>query len=532
MSPVEVRVDEITSLAARAGLTLKDGHAKDYSAMTSAFEDLVSSLGDDKPLFPRPDLNKYPRQDVHIPEPKDTDGGGWATKVTIRATSPTSKLLCGKTVAIKDNTAVAGVRCTNGSTMVDWTPEVDATVVTRILDAGGLILGKSACENSCLEGTSVSSCTGRVHNPFADFYSAGGSSSGSGRLVATGSVDVAIGCDQGGSIRIPATCCGIVGLKPTWGLVPYTGILSLDANIDHAGPMTRTVPDCARLLEAIAGADGWDDRQPGVGLEVGSPKTLFLDAVRDTVQKSPKSSLGGLKVGILKEGFEVPNQDANVIASVKSAAQKFLQLGAQVQEVSVPAHHKGNVIWTCGLPIAGGRQAFFGDIDGRKQFSMTDRAALTTPKRLSQREFDALGPGARSLYIRWLYCEEIYGPALQGRVGNLVKGLADSYDHALKDVDILVMPTVAMPPQKLGDDHKEESPLQSNALTPGIIYNTCPFDSTGHPALSLPCGFVPASDNHDIKLPTGIMLVGRRYDDATVLKAAAAWENAFDWKTL
>lgn len=345
---------------------------------------------------------------------------------------------------------MAGVRCTNGSTMVDWTPEYDATIVTRILDAGGLILGKSgkqilfsdevllqvpsprpltsrsACENSCLEGTSISSCTGRVHNPYADFYSAGGSSSGSGRLVATGSVDVAIGGDQGGSIRIPATCCGIVGLKPTWGLVPYTGILSLDANIDHTGPMARTVPDCARLLEAIAGADGWDDRQPGFGLEVGSPKTLFLDAVLDTIQKDSKSSLSGLKVGILKEGFEVPDQDPNVVASVNAAAEKFLQLGAKVQEVSVPVHHMGNVVWTCGLPIAGGRQAIFGDIDGRKQFSLTDRAALVTPKRLSQREFDSLGPGTRNLYIRWLYCEEKYGPALQGRVGNLVKGLAVS----------------------------------------------------------------------------------------------------------
>ncbi|KAK7722189.1 hypothetical protein SLS64_000722 [Diaporthe eres] len=195
--------------------------------------------------------------------------------------------------------------------------------------------------------------------------------------------------------------------------------------------MARTVPDCARLLEAIAGSDGWDDRQPAFGLEVGSPKTLFLDAVLDTIQKDSKSSLSGLKVGILREGFEVPHQDANVVASVQAAAQKFSQLGAQVQEVSVPAHH-----------------------------------------------------------------------------------------------------TVSSPPQNLGDGSTKDRPLQGNALTPSIIYNTSPFDSTGHPALSLPCGFVPASDNPEIKLPTGIMLVGRRYDDVTILKAAAAWEKAFDWKIL
>lgn len=321
--------------------------------------------------------------------------------------------------------------------MVDWTPEYDATIVTRILDAGGVILGKSACENCCLEGTSESSCTGRVHNPYADYYSAGGSSSGSGRLVATGSVDMAIGGDQGGSIRIPATCCGIVGLKPTWGLVPYTGILSLDANIDHTGPMTRNVPDCATLLEAIAGADGWDDRQPGFGLEAGSPKTLFVDAVQETVAKDSSTALSGFKVGILKEGFEVPDQDPNVVASVKAAADKFSQLGATVKEVSVASHHTADVLWACGLPIAGGRQAIFGDLDGRKQLAMTDRGALITPKRLSQREFDAMGPAARNLYMRWLYCEEKYGPALQGRIGNLIKGLTVSlrfptYFHRVK----------------------------------------------------------------------------------------------------
>ena len=123
------------------------------------------------------------------------------------------------------------------------------------MDAGAMITGKAACESACLEGASDTSCTGKVHNPYADNYSCGGSSSGSARLVASGSVDMAIGCDQGGSIRIPASTCGIVGLKPTWGLVPYTGIISLEATIDHAGPMARSVPDVAKLLQAIAGSD-------------------------------------------------------------------------------------------------------------------------------------------------------------------------------------------------------------------------------------------------------------------------------------
>lgn len=123
----------------KVGLRVED--TEDYSALLGSLEDAIAKLGDDKELMPRPDLSKYPRTDVHVP--KDTEGGGWATKATIQAIAPTSDLLKGKTLAIKDNVAVAGVRCTNGTTLVDWTPGYDATIVTRILDAGGLVLGKA-----------------------------------------------------------------------------------------------------------------------------------------------------------------------------------------------------------------------------------------------------------------------------------------------------------------------------------------------------------------------------------------------------
>lgn len=270
-----------------------------------------------------------------------------------------------------------------------------------------------------------------MHNPYADNYSCGGSSSGSGRLVGVGAVDMAIGGDQGGSIRIPATCCGVVGHKPTWGLVPYTGVLSLDASIDHTGPMAQNVPDCARLLEAIAGADGWDDRQPAFGLEAGvSPKTLFVEAVEAARARPSGEALAGLTVGVLKEGFEVPHGDAGVYESVRAAAAKFGALGARVVPVSVPAHATAALVWTAALPIAGGRQALFGDLDGRKQLALTDRGALLSgqrDKRLSAREFEALGPGAKLLYIKWLYCEDKYGPALSGKVTNLIKGITVSF---------------------------------------------------------------------------------------------------------
>src|SRR5262249_39989332 len=149
------------------------------------------------------------------------------------------------------------------STLEGYVPDVDATVATRILDAGGTIVGKTVCEYFCFSGGSHTSATGPVHNPHRAGYSAGGSSSGSAAVVAAGEVPMALGGDQGGSIRRPASVCGIYGLKPTHGLVPYTGIMPIELTLDHTGPMTATVEDNALLLEVLAGPDGLDPRQYG-----------------------------------------------------------------------------------------------------------------------------------------------------------------------------------------------------------------------------------------------------------------------------
>lgn len=202
--------EEVATLSFKSGLKIKDNHVDDFARLLGALDQSVKEVLSDEDYYPKPDLNKYTRNDIHIPEnAEQSDKGGWATKCTAKSVSPTSDLLKGKTVALKDNVALAGVRCTNGTGALDWTPEIDATIATRMMDAGATITGKAACENACMEGVSDTSVTGKVHNPYADNYSCGGSSSGSGRLVATGSADMAIGCDQGGSIRIPASMCGV-----------------------------------------------------------------------------------------------------------------------------------------------------------------------------------------------------------------------------------------------------------------------------------------------------------------------------------
>jgi len=207
-------------------------------------------------------------------------------------------------------------------------------LVERILDAGGTIAGKAHCEAFCLSGGSHTNATGPVHNPRRMGYSAGGSSSGSGVLVAAGEADMALGGDQGGSIRMPASFCGIYGMKPTHGLVPYTGIMPIEIYVDHTGPMTRTVADNALLLEVIAGPDGYDPRQYNVKTH---PYASMLEG-----------GVKGRRIGIVTEGFQQPNAEADVNTKVRAAAAHLASLGAEVTEISIPLHLAGVAIW---MPI-------------------------------------------------------------------------------------------------------------------------------------------------------------------------------------
>lgn len=419
--------EEIHTLSSKAGLKIRADHVDDFGRLLGALDQSVQSILDDEDYYPKPDLEKYPRTDIcyALDSPEKSDKGGWASKCNFKCVSPTSKLLQGKTIALKDNVAVAGIRCTNGTAAMDWTPQLDATIATRIMDASGTITGKAACENACMEGVSDTSVTGKVHNPYADNYSCGGSSSGSGRLVGTGSVDMAIGGDQGGSIRIPSSMCGIVGLKPSWGLVPYTGIISLEYTIDHTGSMTKTVQDAALLLEAIAGPDGIDDRQPPFLPEGILQYTKNLD---DFFNSSDNHSrpLAGVRIGVLEEGFTIPNMDPNIFSLCKKAIDQLTSLGADVKNVSVPAHGNAAVVWMCSMPIAGGRQGLLSDMSGRKQLYLTDRVKLSG-KTLTQEAFDKLSPGGQNLYLRYLYLEGKYGPELHAKCSNLLRKLSLSW---------------------------------------------------------------------------------------------------------
>jgi amidase len=449
---------------------------------------------------------KYPERPWHRPQGDENRYGAWYVKTAIKGAS--SGKLAGRRVALKDNVCLAGVPMMIGADILEgYVPDVDATIVTRILDAGGEIAGKAVCEYFCVSGGSHTASTGPVHNPRKLGYTTGGSSSGSAALVASGDVDMAIGGDQAGSIRLPASFCGIVGLKPTFGLVPYTGIAPLEMTIDACGPMTVNVRDNALLLEVIAGPDGIDSRQRGV------PAGRYTETLDGGVK--------GLRIGVVKEGFGHPNSEPDVDARVRDAAQRFAKLGAIVEDISVPTHADGFAVWA----------AIRGDAacvtllemngaginhEGLYVLSLMDKAMGWRSRA------DDFADTIKIASILSKYTVDRYGGRYYGKAQNIRRRLRAAYDAALSAHDLLLMPTAPMKATPIPG--KDATPQEITRRSWEATRNTCPFNVTGHPAISVPCGMEDGR-------PIGVMLVGRMYDESTVYSAAAAFERSGDWTT-
>jgi amidase len=445
---------------------------------------------------------KYPRGPAQ--RPSENRHGAWYVKTSIKG-RPGGKL-AGRRIALKDNICLAGVPMMIGAGLLEgYVPDVDATVVERILDAGGEITGKAVCEYYCVSGGSHTSATGPVHNPRKRGYSAGGSSSGCAALVAAGEVDMAVGGDQAGSIRIPASHCGIVGLKPTYGLVPYTGIAPLEITLDTCGPMTSNVRDNALLLEVMAGPDGIDSRQRG------APTKRYTDALDD--------GLDGVRIGVLKEGFGHHNSEPDVDARVRAAGERLAKLGAIVAEISVPMHTLGFPVWS----------AIRGDAACVTLLEMNGAGIAHEGLYVTSLLDAAMGWRGRadefadtlkiaSLFSR--YTLDRYGGHYYAKAQNLRRRLRAAYDAALAEHDLLLLPTVPMKATPIPG--KDATPQEITRRSWEPTRNTCPFNVTGHPAISLPCGMEDGR-------PIGMMLVGRHYREDTIYRTAAAFERAGNW---
>src|SRR5438094_44456 len=328
-------LDQLSTIALDYGLDLDDADLVSFQGLISGA--LASYARLDQLAEPALPV-RHPRTPGHRAAPEENPLNAWYWRCSIRGAAQGP--LAGKRVAIKDNVAVAGVPMMNGTSVLEgYVPEGDATIVTRILDAGGEIVGKAVCEHLCFSGGSHTSDTGPVYNPHDATRSAGGSSSGSAALVVAGECDMAIGCDQGGSIRIPSAWCGAYGLKPTYGLVPYTGVFPIELTLDHTGPIAANTADVALFLEAIAGEDGLDPRQKAVRVEA------YTRALANDTE--------GLRIGIVTEGFGWPGlSEQDVDALVEASARRFSELGAQVSTISIPLHRDGIHIWN-GIAVEG-----------------------------------------------------------------------------------------------------------------------------------------------------------------------------------
>ena len=493
-------IEDLRKAATAFHLTLTPDDLASFRGLTDGV--IASYRRLDELSEPRPAV-RYPRTTGYRPGPDENKLNAWYWKCSIKG-APSGKL-AGKKFAIKDNVCVAGIPMMNGTAVLEgYVPDIDATVVTRILDAGGEIAGKAVCESLCFSGGSHTSDPMPVHNPHKRGYTAGGSSSGSGALVAAGEVDMAIGGDQGGSIRIPASWCGIAGHKPTYGLVPYTGVFPIELTLDHTGPMARTVADVAVFLEAIAGPDGLDPRQ--------------RDVRTDKYTEAIKGSVSGLRLAIVKEGFGWEGaSEKDVDQMVQDAIHKLERLGAKVTTISLPMHRDGIHIWNA-IAVEGATMLMVrGNSMGTNWKGHYTTSLLDVFAKGWQSRADDLSETTKLVVMLGQYMQDNYHGRYYAKAQNIARSLRGAYDEALQQADLLVMPTLPMKATPIPSPTASREEYVARALE--MIPNTCPFDVTGHPALTVPCGMSGG-------LPVGMMLVGRHWEDGTVLRAGHAFEQA------
>jgi amidase len=424
--------------------------------------------------------------------PTDNPYNGWFVKTSIPNSGSGS--LAGKRIAVKDNIFVGGVPLSNGSGLLkNFIADYDATIVSRMLDAGGDIVGKSNCEYFCLSGGSSTCAHGAVDNPRKAGFSTAGSSSGSAALVAAGEVDMALGTDQGGSVRTPASWTGICGMKATRGTVPYAGGMVIESSIDYIGPMTQTVTDNALLLDVIA-----DPRPMSFRELLGEP-------------------LGELRIGILQEGFAHPLSDKVVDDCVMDAAKDFEKLGATVSTVSVPMHLDGLSIW--GAIVSDG---FWQTMKLRGlgyNYEGTYSTSLFHAMEHWPDEVRQMPINAQVLMLLGNHLDQYEGQ-YYGLAKNLAQQLKANYDQALCDVDVLLMPTTV---QRATANPQGDNAAGIFAHAFNNTINTAQFNASGHPAISIPC-----AERDD--LPVGLMLVGRYFEESKLYQLAHAFEQAVDWQ--
>ena len=438
--------------------------------------------------------------------PSDDEHNAIVTCCEVPPSESHDGTLEGRTVGVKDIIAVAGVPMQCGSeAMVGYVPGRDATVVDRLRKAGATIAAKTNLDEFA-GGARGISYHGQMSNPRAPSRIPGGSSGGSAIAVATGAVDVALGTDTGGSVRIPSAYCGIVGLKGTYGLVPLSGVVENTYTLDHVGPMTASVADAATVLDAIAGKDRGDPASMGAAgrdeYEIGS----YVAAVEDA--PSPSELTIGVVAEGLGEGTAEQAVDPGVVEHTKATVDRLADAGCTVEEISIDSWEAASAIkrtlsytelaahWRDGgAPIRRG-----GSVDEGYQAGFAARARSNSGRTGAYYR-------ARMITGAFLLSEKNGRPYTRAQAARRV--IETDLRDALAGVDVLATPTVAGPPSEIDE-----------AADPGLSYsrNTRPANVTGQPAITLPSG---TKDG----LPVGFQLVADHFEEAALLATAASIED-------
>jgi aspartyl-tRNA(Asn)/glutamyl-tRNA(Gln) amidotransferase subunit A len=382
--------------------------------------------------------------------------------------------LHGIPIALKDNIDTAGVRTTAASAVFDdRVPDEDAEVTRRLAEAGAIVIGKLNLHEFAMGGTSATSYYGPVRNPWALDRNPGGSSGGSAAAVAADLCYGALGTDTGGSIRTPASYCGIAGLKPTYGLVSIRGIIPLTLSLDHCGPMTRSVRDAALMLNVLAGYDRLDIAS------VEHPSEDYLAAIEQPVS--------GFRLGVLRAPF-FDHLDEDVGRAVEEALRVLAKLTKSMKDAALPS--------TREVTLRGETLAWHEELIGR----MAGRYMIPT-----RRNLQGAADAKASEYVRGRWKLEL---------------MRRTIDDSFRDMDLVVLPTRRRTPRTVeAAIEREETDVPRNPE----LENTGAFNVYGIPAISVPCGFTSAG------LPVGLMIAGPRFSEGRVLALAHAYERETEW---
>lgn len=486
--------EDMAALAEQIGMELTTGEA----ASAASYSDV--DVYHDLETAPVESLTRRKNDDdfFEVAPIRPTDNkdpyNAWITRFDLVRPSSDGPL-GGVTVGVKDNLAVRGAEMTNASHGFEgFVPDEHATVVDRLLDAGARLLGKTNLDEMAMGPTSESSAFGPSTNPHDDDHVAGGSSGGSGAAVAAGDVELALGSDTGGSIRIPASYCGIVGLKPTHGRVPKRGFVTQGDSLEDVGPMAVDVETTARAMDVVA------DPLPG--------RDRRMPAQRESFSTDLGTDLDKVTVGVLENYFEGYAIDP-VAETVRDAVDDLETVGASVTSVEIPElDHVGAAWWGLG-PIEFAAAYMTNDV-GLWRHRAGIESMATGFERIRRGSSADIGTVPKEVILLGAHLIYNHGAQHYVRAQNLRTALTEVLNEAFSEVDVLVTPTTPTTALELGAFGSEEMPSPNDSLAPANV--------TGHPALSVPCGEVEG-------LPVGMQFVGDWHDDATLLDVGYEYEQ-------